>query len=396
MRKTLILQLTCLALAPLTMAPQCHTVFPNFPTTGTAFPSFKAAQQSVEPKLVEADADSVVAMGFSNWDTVEPCNACAGTNCSTTSYPVGFPLDTQTQHTRTSASGTSYRCNYNFQNLDDYMKVHVDANGARTTRRHIMIQLAPTFYTDFTAPKYLLGLAFDSDAFKTAFRQLWDQARPVIQLHRGSGADPLVLIGLGNEVNAYIRAAGGAAALWTQYTNFVADASAYIDATMAYTYETVSIEFHSFQNSEDCGPGDVLVGWVNCRAASQKALALTQSTDVMTYTYYPPRNLTTTQLQARIRADFQAMSGWAAGPQKSVLIQEAGYPTSGGSSTQRAFVDAFFAEWANFSRIGGASYHSLTDFPSHVFMPTGFFTSSGAVKSDADWSNFKAKMAALP
>jgi hypothetical protein len=390
-----------LGLAPLLTAFHCKSIHPTFPTNPAPPGDFKAQQASVEPKLIEASANSVLALGFvGNWDILEPCNACFGTNCSFTAYPTGWPDNVGGRHTETVGS-QSWRCNFNFKNLDDYLVVHSDPSPSRPTRRHFMVQLAPVFHTSKTTPPYLANVAFDNSTMKTKYRRFLDRALPILNNHVAGWGNPIVAVGLGNEINGYLNSQSNPTNAWAAYSNFVQDAMAHITATWPAStplVKTVSTQYYGF-----CGLGDVLwsTGQCNNSALVDEALNLMAATDVLTFTYYPyPLNDSTT-IASTVANDLYAMAAYANFYGMSAGIQEAGYPTTGTAgfpapqSTQTTFVNALFANWANFSDyIIGVNYFTLTDFPQWAFK-TGFFTETGAVKSTTAWNNFKTKMAGV-
>lgn len=384
-RSQLLWKVALVGLVPLIGAPTCaHSVMPTFASNPPPSGDFRAAQQSVEPRLVEAHANSVLVLGLSDWKNLEPCNACSGTNCSATTYPAGWPVDSP-HEVADKAGTTKYRCNYNFKAVDDYLAVHSDPNGPRQTRRHFMIQVAPVFYTNRTTPAYLNSYAFDESTMKAKFHALWDKLRVTLNSHVAGANNPTVLVGFGNEINAYIQSQSNPTAVWTSYTNFVADAHAYVKSTDPSFYTTVSTQCYDF-----CG---MCISSSSCTATQQTELALMAQTDVLSFTYYPPTNIDSSWLAWQIGIDLNALNGAGSDRSKPVLIQEAGYPTSGALATQRQFVDALYMWLPSFSSILGVNYFSLTDMQPNVFMPTGFYDTSGAVKDQTAWNNFDAKNA---
>jgi hypothetical protein len=391
------------ACVPAIAAPQCQSVHPSAATD----PVY-AGQQSVEPKLVEANADSVLVLGISNWNEIEPCNTCSNPNCTGTSYPSGSscPLtgscatlsSTAGQHIVTVGSN-AYKCNYRFQTVDDFLKVHVDPNGTRTVRRHFMIQMAPIFHNALTVPPYAQGTFFDpatatgtssADTYLWNFKKLWDKMRPLLMKHVNTTLDPAILIGLGNEVNYYINNLGAWSDGWDRYQNFVTRVVTHINSTTTTTSETFSTQWYG-----GCGLGDWIQSVSGCSAKAQKSLDVMRLTDQLTITYYPifavpaPSNMLT-----RIQTDFNWLTLWANQYSRPGIVQEVGHPT-GQSPTQKAFIDQVFAEYAaHYDHIKAVNYFRVHDVAG--FSPTGFFNANGTAKAGADWTNFKNKMAAVP
>jgi hypothetical protein len=378
--------------APLLAAPVCKSVHPNIPTNPLPSSDFRTNQQYVEPRLVEAGANSAVVLGVADWSIattsssyggLERCNLCPSNNCANATAPVTWP----SAQTHQEVVGSSrWLCGFNFQNLDAYMDTHVDPYGPRTFFRNALVQLAPVFYTGKRFPPYLEGSAFDSTRFKAAYRRLWDRVWPVLQAHQSGN---LVAIGLGNEVNAFIQM-NPTIATWPSYTNFVQDAVNHINSTTSATSETVTMEWYG-----SCGIGSAL--WAGSTCDIQPQLDMMQIAGVQTHTYYPPTSLSDSGLTSRVGNDLAWMAYFADLDGIKALVQEAGYPASQTTTAmQGVFVSALFSYWPNYSgTVTGLNYFSVYDFPLSVFSPTGFFTASGAAKAGQNWQTFKTGMSQM-
>lgn len=389
-----LLRLSALFVAPLTMAPLCQGIHPSFPTN----PVPPTPEQWAETRLINAHADSVLVLGISDWAAVEPCNECIGTDCSSTPAPVGWP--SSATHTKTDKYGISWKCAYNFQLLDAYLDTHADPSTSRPVRRHFMVQLAPLFYDTRRTPQYLAGKHFDHSDVIAAYQDLWDNLRPVLVQHIADVGDPWVAVALGNEVNEYINHTHQDPALtWTQYSEFVNQASAHIKNNltgMPGTVVTVSTECFGSCGLCETDP--------SCDDRQFAALGLMAQTDVLTMTYYPyfadgqQGSLTSSQLSSKMFTDFYNMSQVSQSLSKVWLIQEAGHPTAGANASQDDFVDYLFAYWNLFQdQISGVNYYYLTDVSQGpgAFIPNGFFDEHGTVKNSNSWSTFKNYMGAV-
>jgi hypothetical protein len=97
----------------------------------------------------------------------------------------------------------------------------------------------------------------------------------------------------------------------------------------------------------------------------------------------------------RIQDDFNWMALWAGTYTRPVIVQEVGHPT-GLTPTQKDFIDKVFLEYAgHYDHIKAVNYFRVHDV-GDGFPATGFFAADGTSKPNADWTNFKNKMAAVP
>jgi hypothetical protein len=336
------------SLTPLLAAPTCHykgvspVVYPGTPE------QMASDIAGNERRMNQAHTNGV--LGITNWRDLEPCEYCGDGNVSCTNPPA-LPAGTEALH-KVTVGTKSWWCGYMLEPLRAGLTAWVDPTAARPERRGFMAQIGPIhFFSGPNAlppnhpasmlprgvPRYAEGQLLSGVVVRDNYRNLLNRVMPVFQQHVASGGPP-ALVGLGNEVNAYLNTQDSSA--WGDYSLFVHAAKEYMDSNWpSLSYEAVSATWFGA-----CGPGDwVASNGTTCATERQRVYDLMSLVDAQAFTYYPLGKpscnqatscYTSSTLGNQVATDLFYMAYFSALQGKPVLIQEAGFPSTAGTSIQ--------------------------------------------------------------
>ena len=371
--KTSPLRLAILLMVPFIAAPY----FPacTEPTHGVSptFCDWRAGCDDRTPEEIVTDAEDkmrvtemtgALMLTVSDWSALDICVPATGTP------PPGARIET-------NLAGQQFECVYNFDLVRAFLDAFVLDNATRGFGRGVTIQLAPIFTTRRTVPLYLADTPFSHQAMGDAFINLWEALENQV-LNTTPYVEIPMRILVGNEVNFYLQnpedVDGTPQAAWAGFRSFFDRVRDHIFFQGGFRISSVSTAYYGAAPWDgQCGLGDS--AWLSCNQAIQDITALNSIVWFRTYTYYPKPSFSSSSiaaLRALVTSDFNAMA--ATGGNLSVMIQEAGYPSSSlvdgnpdGILRQAHFVDAAFDAWtANQDEIRWFNYFALHDFSKAV------------------------------
>lgn len=183
----------------------------------------------------------------------------------------------------------------------------------------VVLTLNPLDTFNNQIPDDLKGMRFDDPRFLRRYKTFADRALEIL-----SDVE-LVSLAVGNEVNILL---GDDADLWQQYTAFFVRAKEHLKQARPDVPVGVKFTYHAFQEHRD------------------RVDRIIAASDLVMITYYPIEDGVAIAPDA-VRSELEQLV--AAYPNKSIQLNEVGYPSSSelqGSPTKQAeFVSQVFATW---------------------------------------------------
>jgi hypothetical protein len=359
------------------------------------------ASTDAQNKLRLSDSRMVVALGLSNWDSLEVCTPNLSATPPTGEAGRNEQCFFDSTGTQFNATSRPCLCYFDLRTLEAYLDQYAGQATAGGLELDVLLNLAPIFTGARTVPAYLWNTPFNDPLMLSSFERLWDRVSSLLAQKYG-GVE--FVVSVGNEVNFYLTnplplpgqdpldAEDEPTEAWGNYTAFYNGAAAYIRSVPATGLNRrvgVTVTWFGCGGGFDLWLGNTDPGGLLCDGQTNTRLdALITASDVEVFTYYPllhPALRSPAEQFAAVQDDLNgmAMVGVDQGD-KHVFLQEAGHHSSfrqpGGLGVaadgtllteQERFVNAIFdgvpianaqPSLGGFAPIQGFSFFHLNDF----------------------------------